>query len=68
MAIELSHYSYVIVPSSEMPDNRLFSILVINYCLKQYYDLLPLAIDTHGMPPALPHAARTRVEVVMTFD
>jgi hypothetical protein len=68
MATELSHYSYVVVPSSEMPDKRLFSILVINYRLKRYYDLLPLATGMHVMPPALLHAAGTRVEVVITSD
>lgn len=68
MATELSHYPYVVIPSSEMPDNRLFLVLVINYRLKRYYGLLPLATGTHGMPPALPHAAGTRVEYVMTSD
>jgi hypothetical protein len=68
MATELSHYSYDVIPSCEMSDNILFSLVIIYHRLKQCYwsyDLLPFAISTHDMPPALPHAAGTRVEVVM---
>jgi hypothetical protein len=68
MAIELIHYSCDIVPTYEMPDNKLFSLVVIRRRLMRCYrsyDLLLFATGTHDMPLALPHVTGTRVEVVL---